>query len=70
MFLMTDFMPMYSLLIPTACGGTGVSAILGDGIRLGITTVGMVLVIGMAGILHITTTTIITIIIRTMHGVE
>ena len=26
-------MPMYFLPIPTACGGTGVSAILGDGIR-------------------------------------
>ena len=63
----TAFMLMHSLPFPTLCGGIGVSAIHGDGNRLGILAVGMVLAIGMAGILH--TTTIITTTIRTMHGV-
>lgn len=69
MYSMTDFMPMYSRLLLTVCGGTGVSAILGDGVRLGITTVGMVLDIGMVGIRRIITI-ITTIIIRTLHGGE
>ena len=63
---MMAFMPMHSQLLPIVCGGIGVSAIRGDGNRLGILAVGMVLDIGMVGILH----TIITITtIRTMHGV-
>lgn len=76
MCLMMDFMPMHSLPIPIACGGTGASTILGDGVRPGITTVGMVLVIGMVAI-GVAGLIIITIIIgirditiiRTLHGV-
>ena len=74
-YSMMDFMPMHSLPIPTACGGTGASTTLGVGVRLGITTVGMVRVIGMAAI-GVAGLIIITIIIgirditiiRTMHG--
>ena len=59
---MTDIMRMHSQLIPTVCGGIGASIILGDGVRLGIITVGMVLVIGMAAIGVVGLIIIITII--------
>ena len=77
MCLMMAIMRMRSLLIPTVCGGIGDSTILGDGVRHGIITAGMVQDIGMAvigaGLIIITTIIgildIITIIIRTMLGV-
>jgi hypothetical protein len=61
---------MRSLLIPTVCGGIGDSTILGDGVRHGIITVGMVRDIGMAvtGAVGLIITTIITIIILIMRG--
>ena len=71
---MTAIMRMRSLLIPTVCGGIGDSTILGDGVRHGIITVGMVRDIGMEVIgedgLIITTIITITItIILIMLGV-
>lgn len=70
MCLMTAIMRMRSLLIPTVCGGIGDSTILGDGVRHGIITVGMVRDIGMAvtGAVGLIITTIITIIILIMRG--
>jgi hypothetical protein len=70
---MTAIMRMRSLLIPTVCGGIGDSTILGDGVRHGIITVGMVRDIGMAvtgavGLIITTIITIITIIILIMRG--
>lgn len=67
---MTAIMRMRSLLIPTVCGGIGDSTILGDGVRHGIITVGMVRDIGMAvtGVVGLIITTIITIIILIMRG--
>ena len=67
---MTAIMRMPSLLIPTVCGGIGDSTILGDGVRHGIITVGMVRDIGMAvtGAVGLIITTIITIIILIMYG--
>jgi hypothetical protein len=67
---MTAIMRMRSLLIPTVCGGIGDSTILGDGVRHGIITVGMVRDIGMAvtGAVGLIITTIITIIILIMRG--
>ena len=76
MFLMMVIMHTHSQPIQIRCGGIGASTIRGDGVLLGIITVGMVRVIGMAVIgagLIITTIIgildIITIIIRTMLGV-
>ena len=67
---MTAIKRMHSLLIPTACGGIGDSTILGDGVRHGIITVGMVRDIGtvVTGAVGLIITTIITIIILIMRG--
>jgi hypothetical protein len=77
MYLMTAIMRMYSLPIPTVCGGIGVLTIPGDGVHHGTIAVGiMALAICMAvigevgiriiiiGIRDITIT-----ITRIMHGV-
>ena len=70
MCLMMAIMHMHSLLILIVCGGIGDSTILGDGVRHGIITVGMVRDIGMAvtGAVGLIITTIITIIILIMRG--
>lgn len=60
MYMMMVFMLMHSLLIPTRCGGTGASAIRGDGIRPGTIAVGMDRdIIGVVGLIIIATTIIL-----------
>ena len=61
MYLMTGSMHMFSLHLPTVCGGIGVSTILGVGdiVLIGIIALGMVRAIGVVGTLLITTIIII-----------
>ena len=61
---------MRSLLTAIRCGGTGDITIRGDGagVRPGITTAGMLRVIGMR-VIGVILIGIITITIRTLHGV-
>ena len=76
MFLMMVIMHTHSQPIQIRCGGIGASTIRGDGVLLGIITVGMVRVIGMQvigvdgiHIIIIAIIIIITLIIIIMHGV-